>query len=113
MTDLPDTDLLADTCHSVQRNVLAAQSPVSRAVNSAMVFAYRDIRRQVVLASGRKERADYGEGLLKYLSKRLSTEFGEAFSERNLRYMRQFFLTPRAEQFHIIAHRKSPEFISK
>jgi hypothetical protein len=150
MTDLPDTDVLADTYDSVRRTVLAAQSSVSRAVNSAMVLAYWDIGRQAVLASGGKERAEYGEELLKYLAKRLSAEFGNAFSERNLRYMRQFsllfpmrnalrselswthyrllmrveneraraasggfFLIPRAEQSHIIAHRKSPEFISK
>ncbi len=39
MTDLPDTAVLADTYDSVRRTVLAAQSSVSRAVNSAMVFA--------------------------------------------------------------------------
>ncbi len=72
MTDLPDTEVLADTYDSVRRTVLAAQSSVSRAVNSAMVFAYWDIGRQVVLASGGEERAGYGEGLLKYLAKRLS-----------------------------------------
>jgi len=92
MTDLSDTEVLADTYDSVRRTVLAAQSSVSRAVNSAMVFAYWDIGRQVVLASGGKERADYGEGLLKYLAKRLTAEFGKGFDASNLRHMRQFYV---------------------
>ena len=92
MTDLPDYDVLTETYGSVRSTILAAQSSVSRAVNSAMVFAYWDIGRQVVEASGGEGRAGYGEGLLKYLSKRLTAEFGDAFSERNLRNMRQFFL---------------------
>ncbi|MDO9523475.1 MAG: PDDEXK nuclease domain-containing protein [Methanocorpusculum sp.] len=92
MIDLPDTEVLADTYDSVRRTVLAAHSSVSRAVNSAMVFAYWDIGRQVVEASGGKERAEYGEGLLKYLSKRLTAEFGKGFDVSNLRHMRQFYV---------------------
>jgi predicted nuclease of restriction endonuclease-like (RecB) superfamily len=92
MTGLQETDQLLETYGSVRSTILAARSSVCRAVNSAMVFAYWDVGRQVVEASGGKERAEYGEGLLKYLAKRLSAEFGNAFSERNLRYMRQFFL---------------------
>ena len=92
MTGLQETDQLLETYGSVRSTILAARSSVCRAVNSAMVFAYWEIGRQVVEASGGKERAEYGEGLLKYLAKRLSAEFGNAFSERNLRYMRQFFL---------------------
>ncbi len=80
MTDLPDTDVLAETYGSVRSTVLAAQSSVSRAVNSAMVFAYWDIGRQVV------------EGLLKYLAKRLTAEFGKGFDVSNLRHMRQFYV---------------------
>ncbi len=92
MTGLPETDMLAKTYGSVRSTILAARSSVNRAVNSAMVLAYWDIGRQIVLASGGKECAEYGEGLLKYLSKRVPAEFGNAFSERNLRYMRQFSL---------------------
>ena len=92
VTDLPDTDVLFETYGCVRKTVLAAQSSVCRAVNSAMVFAYWDIGRQVVEASGGEERAGYGEGLLKYLAKRLTAEFGKGFDASNLRYMRQFFL---------------------
>jgi len=93
MTGLPEIDLLAKTYGSVRSTILAARSSVNRAVNSAMVLAYWDIGRQVVLASGGKERAEYGEGLLKYLSKRLTAEFGKGFDTSNLRYMRLFYLT--------------------
>ena len=93
MTGLPETDLLAKTYGSVRSTILAARSSVNRTVNSAMVLAYWDIGRQVVLASGGKERAEYGEGLLKYLSKRLTAEFGKGFDTSNLRYMRLFYLT--------------------
>ncbi len=92
MTGLPETDLLAETYSFVRNTILAARSSVNRAVNSAMVFAYWDIGRQVVLASGGKERAEYGEGLLKYLSKRLTEEFGKGFDVSNLRHMRQFYV---------------------
>jgi hypothetical protein len=54
-----------------------------------MVEAYWDIGRQIEEAIG--ERAEYGKGLLQYLSKSLSEEFGKGFTVRNLRAMRQFY----------------------
>lgn len=39
-----------------------------------------------------EERAEYGNALVKDLSKKLSKEFGRGFSERNLEYMRKFYL---------------------
>ncbi|MCK9314497.1 MAG: DUF1016 N-terminal domain-containing protein, partial [Methanocorpusculum sp.] len=56
------------------------------------VFAYWDIGRQVVGASGGEGRAGYGEGLMKYLSKRLTAEFGKGFDVSNMRHMRQFYV---------------------
>ena len=38
-----------------------------------------------------KARAEYAEETLKQLSKRLVAEFGQGYSERNLRLMRQFY----------------------
>ena len=40
-----------------------------------------------------KERANYGEYLIKYLSEQLQPEFGSGFSYRQLELMRQFFRT--------------------
>jgi predicted nuclease of restriction endonuclease-like (RecB) superfamily len=39
-----------------------------------------------------KERAEYGEALLKKLAKDLSPKYGKGFSERNLELMRKFYL---------------------
>jgi hypothetical protein len=58
-----------------------------------MVQAYWDIGKLVVEEeqSG-KHRAEYGEALLGTLSIRLTEEYGKNFSNRNLRYIRQFSL---------------------
>ncbi|WP_337959661.1 PDDEXK nuclease domain-containing protein [Paraeggerthella hongkongensis] len=46
--------------------------------------------RQIAEAQG--DRAEYGKRLMKYLSERLTAEFGKGFTERNLRAMRQLYL---------------------
>ncbi|MDD6050313.1 MAG: DUF1016 N-terminal domain-containing protein [Clostridiales bacterium] len=61
------------------------------AVNTAMVTAYWEIGEQIYKACGENDRATYGKGLLEFLSKQLTAEFGTGFSERNLRSMRQFY----------------------
>jgi len=72
------------------RDALAeARTKAVVAVNTAMVGVYWEIGRQITEAVG--ERAEYGRHLLKYLSERLSKEFGKGFTERNLRAMRQFY----------------------
>ena len=59
-----------------------------------MVYTYYEIGRMIVEDEQQgKERAEYGKQVLKELSKRLTTEFGKGFSERNLEQMRQFYLT--------------------
>ena len=40
-----------------------------------------------------KSRADYGTYLIKYLSERLTKEFGRGFSVQNLKNIRQFYET--------------------
>ena len=75
----------------VRNSIIAAKTRVSAAVNSAMVLAYWEIGKRIYEAAG--DRAEYGTSLLKYLSKRLSKEFGNGFDVTNLRRMRQFYLT--------------------
>jgi predicted nuclease of restriction endonuclease-like (RecB) superfamily len=71
-----------------------ARSRVARTVNTAMVHAYWLIGREIVEVEQRgKERAEYGDELIKRLSVRLAERFGKGFSAPNLRNMRQFFLT--------------------
>ena len=82
-----------DIYTAIRSYVITAQNKVYSAVNSAMVIAYWEIGEQIFKACGENDRAEYGKNLLKYLSDRLTTEFGKGFDESNLRKMRQFYLT--------------------
>ena len=82
-----------ETYRSIRNSVIAAQGKVYSAVNSAMVNAYWEIGEQIYRACGENDRAEYGKNLLRYLSERLTAEFGKGFDESNLRRMRQFYLT--------------------
>jgi hypothetical protein len=78
---------VAEVPHSARRNAY-------RAVNFAMVEAYWQVGGMIVEEEQQgKERAEYGKGLLKELSVRLTQDFGKGFDESNLRYIRQFYLT--------------------
>ena len=46
----------------------------------------------IVEKQGGKSKADYGDGLIKELSIQMTKDFGKGFIERNLRFMRQFYL---------------------
>ncbi|MBQ3567156.1 MAG: DUF1016 family protein [Oscillospiraceae bacterium] len=81
----------SETYSRIRNSVITAQSRIYTAVNSAMVQAYWEIGEQIYIACGENERAEYGKGLLKYLSEKLTAEFGTGFTERNLRNMRQFY----------------------
>lgn len=71
-----------------------ARQKAATAVNSAMVFAYWEIGKKIVEEEQEgKERADYGSYLLKKLAKNLSLDFGKSFDARELRRIRQFYLT--------------------
>ena len=81
----------SETYSKIRNSVITAQSRIYNAVNSAMVQAYWEIGEQIYIACGENDRAEYGKGLLKYLSEKLTAEFGTGFTERNLRNMRQFY----------------------
>lgn len=71
-----------------------ARQKVATAVNSAMVFAYWEIGKRIVEEEQRgSERAEYGTYLLKELAKNLSSDFGKSFDARELRRIRQFYLS--------------------
>lgn len=82
-----------ETYLSIRNSVITAQNKVYSAVNTAMVTAYWEIGEQIYKACGENDRAEYGKNLLKYLSDKLTAEFGKGFDESNLRRMRQFYLT--------------------
>jgi len=78
--------------NQIKEILLTARKKAYSAVNFTMVEAYWHIGKQIVEAQGNSERAEYGKQLLKYLSERLTQDFGKGFDESNLRYIRQFYL---------------------
>jgi hypothetical protein len=71
-----------------------ARGTVWQAVNSAMLTTYWEIGKVIVEEEQQgKERAKYGERLIKNLSERLSKDFGKGFDRSNLLHMRNFYLT--------------------
>jgi predicted nuclease of restriction endonuclease-like (RecB) superfamily len=80
-----------------------------RAINLAMVDAYWRVGKRIVEEEQRGEvRANYGERVIKALSKALSAEFGKGFSIANLKNFRQFYLTfPEAEKSYAVCSQLS------
>lgn len=74
---------------AIRAALAEARTKAVVAVNTAMVGVYWEIGRQISVAIG--ERAEYGRGLLAFLSERLTEEFGKGFTIANLRNMRQFY----------------------
>ncbi|MBM4349075.1 MAG: DUF1016 domain-containing protein [Deltaproteobacteria bacterium] len=71
-----------------------ARGRTARAVNQTMVETYWHIGRLILEEEqGGESRAIYGTKLIPELGRRLTQEYGKGFDERNLRNMRQFFLT--------------------
>ena len=89
---IPDVPQSEDAYRSIRGYVIEAQGQVYAAVNAAMVTAYWNIGKSIFEACGENDRAAYGKQMLKYISERLTEEFGKGFNLRNLRYMRQFYL---------------------
>ena len=77
---------------NIRNELTKAQQRVYAAVNFAMVETYWNIGKQIYEAQGENERAEYGSGLLKFLSEKLTEEFGKGFTVTNLKYMRQFYI---------------------
>jgi len=77
----------------IREILTSARSKAYSAVNFAMVEAYWLIGKQIVDAQAGSGRAEYGAQLLKYLSEKLTQDFGKGFDERELRKIRQFYLT--------------------
>jgi predicted nuclease of restriction endonuclease-like (RecB) superfamily len=78
----------------VRRLVRSARKSAATAINSLQVITSYEIGRMIVEHEQQGvHRAGYGKVVLKTLSERLTADFGRGFSERNLEYMRKFYLT--------------------
>lgn len=62
-------------------------------VNASMIVTYWNIGKRIVEEEQHGEaRAEYGKQLLVMLANELKRDYGDNFSERNLRHYRQFYL---------------------
>ena len=69
-----------------------ARKRIYRNIQSEMVLTYWRIGKMIVEKQGGKDRAKYGDGLIKELSIQMIKDFSSGYNERSLRNMRQFFL---------------------
>lgn len=101
LTSLPTSNNINEDIRSI---LAEARRITARAVNTAMVTAYWLIGKRIVLEEQKgQDRANYGEMLLKNLSKELTAEFGNGFSYANLYNMRLFYQTyTDAEKFYTL-----------
>ncbi|MDI9471818.1 MAG: DUF1016 domain-containing protein [Tissierellia bacterium] len=91
------TDLTKQEFVSVYKNIkeimLRSRQEVAQTINTTLVKTYWEIGRTIVEdEQNHAERAEYGQGLIKELSKQLTKEFGRGFSKSNLFNMRNFYL---------------------
>ncbi|OGH57038.1 MAG: hypothetical protein A3G34_08365 [Candidatus Lindowbacteria bacterium RIFCSPLOWO2_12_FULL_62_27] len=78
---------------TIREIILSARATVSRGVDLVQVHTNFEIGRRIVEEEQKgKRRADYGKEVIKALAKKLTGEFGNGFSQRNLEYMRRFYL---------------------
>ena len=72
---------------NIKLSVEQAKQKVYATVNFVMVETYWNIGKQIYEAQGKSQRAEYGKGLLKFLSGKLTKEFGKGFTVANLKNM--------------------------
>jgi predicted nuclease of restriction endonuclease-like (RecB) superfamily len=83
-----DKTILTD----IQLIISESRSKAYKAVDTQRVLMYWQIGKRILEEEqGGKDRAVYGDRLMQYLSHQLMPQFGSAFSERNLIYIRQFY----------------------
>ncbi len=69
-----------------------ARNRIVRKVDQTIVCTYRHIWREIVeFQQWGKEKAEYGKSLIDLLSVELTKKFGDGFSVRSIRRMRQFY----------------------
>lgn len=79
--------------HHIAEILYAARKQFANAANVAMVQAYWHIGYTIVEEEQRGfHRAEYGANLMAYLAEKLTSEFGSGFAERNLYFMKQFYI---------------------
>ncbi|MBI4453225.1 DUF1016 domain-containing protein [Candidatus Woesearchaeota archaeon] len=82
-----------NTYTNIRQILERARNYAYHSVNYAMVMAYWQIGKIIVEEEQKgEERAEYGFSLIKEISHKLTKEYGNGFTERNIWYMREFYL---------------------
>ena len=76
----------------IKNILITARNKVYQTANFAMVEAYWNIGKSIIEEQGGNEKAEYGTGLLKELSKQMTQDFGKGFTVANLKSFRNPFL---------------------
>ena len=86
--------VVSDRLYRAVRNVIQeAHGVVSRVANWVMVEANWRVGFLIVEDEQKgKRKAEYGKAVLRDLARRLTAEYGSGYDERNLRYVRSFYL---------------------
>lgn len=69
----------------IKNILLIARNKVYQTANFAMVEAYWNIGKSIIEEQDGNEKAEYGTGLLKELSKQMIQDFGKGFTVANLK----------------------------
>ncbi|WAG53229.1 PDDEXK nuclease domain-containing protein [Clostridium tagluense] len=78
---------------SVKNILEEARTKAYSSINSYMLKAYWNIGRMIVEEQSGTDRAEYGQYILKELSKKLTKDYGKGFDYSNLTRMRKLYLS--------------------
>lgn len=77
----------------IEALIVEARKNIASTVNVAMVYTYFEVGRYIIEdEQGGKLRAEYGKGILKGVSERLTARLGKGWSVENLTAMRKFYV---------------------
>jgi predicted nuclease of restriction endonuclease-like (RecB) superfamily len=84
--NLEKTDLVSDIKSLIEQS----KQQIAVAVNATITMLYWNIGKRINENILKDQRAEYGKQIIVSLAKQLNLEYGETFSEKNLRRMMQF-----------------------
>ena len=89
-TEIEKQDMLVG---DIRQIIEIGRKQAYASVNASMIVTYWNIGKRIVEEEQHGEaRAEYGQRLLVMLSNNLRADYGDNFSERNLRHYRQFYM---------------------
>jgi predicted nuclease of restriction endonuclease-like (RecB) superfamily len=74
----------------VRELILQARAGVAQAINASLTLLYWEIGRRIRADILKEKRAEYGEKIFYALSRKLTEEFGQGYSQANLFHMVRF-----------------------